>query len=71
MLLDASIQEVYPHERTPYGWETKVTLFGRIYWQDLSYGLVSYEQPCRTDAVIWDDGVLSEWLSMLKATKTT
>jgi hypothetical protein len=49
------IKELYPFERTPHGWEKIVTLFGRVYWVDTTYGLISYEHPLKTPAIIWDD----------------
>jgi hypothetical protein len=49
------IKELYPFERTPHGWEKIVTLFGRVYWVDTTYGLISYEHPLKTPAIIWDN----------------
>lgn len=52
------IKELYPNSRTPYGWEKKTTIFGRIYWQDQTYGVVSYKHQLHTKAILWDDVVL-------------
>lgn len=49
------IQELFPNEPTATGWTRIETLFGRVYWRDDEFGLVSYEHPKKSRAITWKD----------------